>query len=69
MTGTISPRRLAGAVACLAIGAIGTFAPALVVAALLLGVLIAVIVSDQIAANRRRRRGEPSPLERVAATG
>jgi low temperature requirement protein LtrA len=68
MTGTISPRRLAGAIACLAIGAIGTFAPALVVAALLLGVLIAVIVADQVAANRRRRRGEPSPLERVAAT-
>jgi low temperature requirement protein LtrA len=69
MTGTISPRRLAGAVACLAIGAIGTFAPALVVAALLFAVLVAVIVADQVAANRRRRRGEPSPLERLAAAG
>jgi len=68
MTRTISPRRLAGAVACLAIGAIGTFAPALVVAALLLGVLVAVIVADQLAAQRRRRRGEPSPLERLEAT-
>ena len=65
MTGTISPRRLAGAVACLAIGAVGTFAPALVVAALLFGVLVAVIVGDQVAAQRRRRRGEPSPLERI----
>jgi low temperature requirement protein LtrA len=69
MTGTISPRRLAGAVACLAVGAIGTFAPSLVVAALLLGVLVAVIVADQISATRRRRRGEPSPLERLAAAG
>ncbi|MEN3284974.1 MAG: hypothetical protein V7607_6114 [Solirubrobacteraceae bacterium] len=69
MTGTVSPRRLAGAVGCLAVAAIGTFASALVVAALLLGVLIAVIVGDQIAATRRRRRGDPSPLERIAAAG
>jgi low temperature requirement protein LtrA len=68
VAGTISPRRLAGAIACLAIAAIGAFAPALVVGALLLGVLVAVIVGDQIAAHRRRRRGEPSPIERVAAT-
>jgi low temperature requirement protein LtrA len=59
-------RRLAGATACMAIGAIGTFAPALVVAALLFGVLVAVIVGDQIATAQRRRRGEPSPLERIA---
>ena len=65
MTGAISHRRLAGAIACLAIGAVGTFAPALVVAALLFGVLVAVIVGDQVAAQRRRRRGEPSPLERI----
>jgi low temperature requirement protein LtrA len=67
MTHGISTRRLAGAIACLAVGAIGTFAPALVVAALLVGVLVAVIVADQVAAARRRRRGEPSPLERIAA--
>jgi hypothetical protein len=29
-------------------------------------VLVAVIVGDQIAGARRRQRGEPSPLERVA---
>jgi low temperature requirement protein LtrA len=69
MTGALSHRRLAGAVACLAVAAIGTFAPALVIAALLLGVLVAVIVGDQIAAQRRRRRGEPSPLERIATAG
>ena len=62
-------RRLGGAIACLAIGAIGTFAPALAVAALLLGVLIGVIVGDRMAALRRQRRGEPSPIERVAAPG
>jgi len=65
MTGSVSVRRLTGALACLAVGAIGTFAPALVVAGLLFGVLVAVIVGDQVAAVRRRRRGEPSPLERV----
>jgi low temperature requirement protein LtrA len=68
MTGTISGRRLAGALACLAIGAIGTSAPALVVAGLLLLVLVAVIIGDHVAAARRRRRGEPSPLERLEAT-
>jgi low temperature requirement protein LtrA len=69
MAGTISLRRLAGALGCLSIGAVGMFAPSLAVAALLLGVLVAVIVADDVAAARRRRRGEPSPLERVAAAG
>jgi low temperature requirement protein LtrA len=59
MYGTLTGRRLAGAAACLAIGAIGTFAPALVVAALLFGVLVAVIVGDQVAAHRRRMRSVP----------
>ncbi len=67
MTGTISGRRLAGAIACLAVAAIGTFAPAIVVAGLLLTVLIAVIVGDELAGARRRIRGEPSPLERLEA--
>ena len=71
MVGSLGPagwRRLAGAAACMAIGAIGTFAPALVVSALLFGVLVAVIVGDQIASAQRRRRGEPSPLERLATS-
>ena len=69
LTGTIGGRRFAGALACLATGAIGTFASALVVAALLLAVLVAVIVGDQVAATRRRARGEPSPLERIETAG
>jgi low temperature requirement protein LtrA len=67
MTRTVSGRRLAGALACLAIGAIGTFASALVIDGLLFGVLVAVIAADQLAAARRRGRGEPSPLERLEA--
>jgi low temperature requirement protein LtrA len=67
MAGTIGGRRLTGALACLAVGSIGTFAPALVVGGLLFGVLVAVIVAEQVAAARRRHRGEPSPLERVGA--
>jgi low temperature requirement protein LtrA len=67
LTGSITGRRLAGATACLAVGAIGTFAPALVVAGLLFGVLVGVIVGDQVAGARRTARGEPSPLERLEA--
>jgi low temperature requirement protein LtrA len=69
MSATISPRRLAAAIACLAVGGIGTFVPALVVAGLLFSVLVTVIVADQIAAARRRGRGEPSTLEGVPAAG
>ena len=69
MSGTLAWRRIAGVLACLAVAAVGTFAPALVVAGLLFGVLVAVIVSDQIAGMHRRQRGEPSLLERVASAG
>ena len=68
MTGTISWKRLGGALACVAVGAVGTFAPALVVATLLVGVLIGVIAAEHLAAARRRARGEPSPLERLDAS-
>jgi low temperature requirement protein LtrA len=53
ITQKISGRRLAGAIACLAVGAIGTSAPALVVAGLLVGVLVAVIAADHVGAIRR----------------
>jgi low temperature requirement protein LtrA len=66
---SIAGRRLAGAIACLAVGAVGTFAPALVVGGLLLAILVAVIVADQLAGARRRGRGEPSPLEQLGTAG
>jgi low temperature requirement protein LtrA len=67
MTGTISVKRLTGALACVAVGGVGTFAPALVVLALLVAVLVTVIAAEQLAAARRRARGEASPLERLEA--
>jgi low temperature requirement protein LtrA len=68
MTGTISVKRLSGAVACVAIGLIGTLLPALVLELALVLVLVAVIASEQIAAAGRRARGEPTPLERLEAS-
>jgi low temperature requirement protein LtrA len=65
MAGSISGKRLGGAIACLAAGAVGAFAPGLVLAALVTGILVAVIAAEQVAGARRRRRGEPSPLERL----
>ena len=68
MTGTISGKRLTGAMACLAVAGVGLFAPALVVGALLVAVLVTVIVVERVAELRRRGRGEPSPLERLEAS-
>ncbi len=65
MTGTVSRRRLTGALACAAIGLLAGAASALVVAALLVAVLVAVIVSEQVAAAGRAARGEPTPIERL----
>jgi low temperature requirement protein LtrA len=67
MSGSISWRRLAGAAGCVAVAAFGSLVSALVVAALVLAVLVAVIAAERIAAARRRRRGEPSPLEALEA--
>jgi low temperature requirement protein LtrA len=65
MTGTVSRARLSGTVACALVGLAGTHLPALLLAALLLGVLVAVIAREQANAARRRARGEPTPLERL----
>jgi low temperature requirement protein LtrA len=67
MAGSLSAKRLGGAVACLAAGGVGAFAPGLVVAALVVAVLSAVIAAEQVAGARRRGRGELSPLERLEA--
>jgi low temperature requirement protein LtrA len=68
MTGTLSRKRFFGALACVAVGGIGVFAPALVLEALLIAVLAAVIGAEHVAASRRSARGEPSPLERLEAS-
>jgi low temperature requirement protein LtrA len=47
MTGTISRRRLAGAIACAAAGIAGAVLPALALAALVLAVLAGVIAAEQ----------------------
>ncbi|MBA2358993.1 MAG: low temperature requirement protein A [Actinobacteria bacterium] len=62
---TVSWRRLGGAVACVAAAGIGAFAPALLLAGLLVAVLAAVIGSESLASARRSARGETSLLERL----
>jgi low temperature requirement protein LtrA len=68
MTGTISVRRLTAAVVCVAVGFLGPHVSALFLSTLLLGVLIAVIAAEQLAAARRNARGQPSPLEGLQAS-
>jgi low temperature requirement protein LtrA len=65
MAGSLSRKRLGGAVACVAVGLVGLTAPALAVAALLVAVLVAVIGLESVASRRRQGRAEPSPLERL----
>ena len=67
MAGSISWKRLGGALACVALGLVGTAIPALVLALLVTGVLIAVIAAEQVASARRRARGEATPLDRLEA--
>ncbi|HTE63681.1 MAG TPA: low temperature requirement protein A [Solirubrobacteraceae bacterium] len=69
MAGSISWKRLGGALACVAAGAVGLVAPALVLATLVTAILIAVIAAEQVAGVRRRARGEPSPMEALEARG
>jgi low temperature requirement protein LtrA len=68
MAGTVAGRRVAAGLACVAVAALGDLLPALAIGGLLLGILVAVIVGDQVAASRRKGRGEPSPLERLEAS-
>lgn len=65
LAGTISRRRLGGALGCVSVSAIGAAAPAWVVAALLVAVLATVVAADQIVATRRVARGEPAPVDRI----
>ncbi|WP_028067738.1 low temperature requirement protein A [Solirubrobacter soli] len=63
MAGTLSRKRLAGAVACLLAGLIGTAISALALGLLIVAIMVAVIAAEIVAGSRRRARGEPSPLE------
>jgi low temperature requirement protein LtrA len=63
MAGTLSTKRSAGALACVVLGLIGGEFSALLLAALLVLVLVAVIGTETVAGHKRRRRGEPSPME------
>jgi hypothetical protein len=49
------------------VGVVGLAVAALAVQALLVAVLVAVLVLEQLAGARRRRRGEASPLESLEA--
>ena len=72
MAGTLSWKRLAGGLACVAVGGLGPVAPGLVLSGLLVAVVVGVIVAERIAEERRRKRGKPSPrevLETEAASG
>lgn len=66
MTHTVSIPRLTGSVVCVALGLIGGQMSALTLAALLFAVLVGVILWEQQRAARRRARGEPTPLQRLA---
>jgi len=65
MAGTVSWKRLVGALACVAVGGLGAVAPGFVLSGLLVAVLVGVIAAERIAEVRRRARGEPSPRERL----
>jgi low temperature requirement protein LtrA len=62
MTGAISSRRVTGALACVAVGFVGTAVSAPVVGGLLVVVLVGVIVADRIAASRRASPGATSAV-------
>ena len=66
MAGSLSWKRLLGALACISLAALGPFLPALALAALIIAVLIAVILAEHLADARRRAAGEPSAPERSA---
>jgi hypothetical protein len=66
MAGSLSWKRLGGAVACVGAGLLGAVVPALVVAGLLVAILFGVIAAEQRVAAQRRARNEPSPLEQLA---
>jgi low temperature requirement protein LtrA len=68
MAGSISRPRLIAALVIVALGFAGQAMPALLVASLMTAALVGAIVADVIDARNRRRRGEPSAIERFEAS-
>ncbi len=62
-----SPKRVTATGALVLAGLLGALMPALACATLILAVLITLIVAELVAGVRRRRRGDPSPLQALAA--
>ena len=67
LTGALSKRKLFGTLACVVVGFVGLFSPALVLAGLLIVSLVAVIGSNYLLASRSRARGDASPIEQLEA--
>jgi low temperature requirement protein LtrA len=69
VSGTLGWRRPLGAGVSVVLGIVlgALNADALVIALVLLVVLVGVIAGDQLAAHRRTRHGQPTPLERAMA--
>jgi low temperature requirement protein LtrA len=67
LTGTLGKRKLFGTLACVVVGSVSLFLPALVFAGLLILVLVAVIGSNYLVASRSKARGEASPIEQLEA--
>jgi low temperature requirement protein LtrA len=65
MARSVSWKRLTAALACVVLGLLAGFMPALAVATLVVAVLVALIGAEYDAEYRRRLRGAPSPLERL----
>jgi low temperature requirement protein LtrA len=63
MAGTPGWKRPAGALACVAVGFLGTTVSALVVALLVLAILVAVIVGERLSGLRRSAQGKPTPMD------
>ena len=61
LTGLVYKTKLFGALACVAVGFVGLFVPALMLAGLLIMVLVAVIGSSHLALSRAEAEGEALP--------
>ena len=69
MAGSISWKRMSAAGGCVVAGFLGVAMDAIWVAAIILGILVALIASEHVAAARRQARGEASPIERLVQFG